>query len=186
MQLEGRGLRKRPPFFACGGAGTAVRSELSSKGSPAPPPSSPTKTMVPDWWRSPVVTHGLISLFAMGSWISVNSLWLELPVVVNVLPEGQWCKFRCRFTPIAFAPFIRPLNSLHGASTRIFGTVVYCLVIYSAVRVGPHSRSKQRLNAKLATLNDWTHSCMFAVVVLVRSPPYFVVISAFKGHFSAQ
>lgn len=39
-------------------------------------------------WDSAAVTHGLMALFAMGSWISVNSLWLELPVVVNVLPEG--------------------------------------------------------------------------------------------------
>uniref|UniRef100_A0A8C6S441 Riboflavin transporter n=1 Tax=Neogobius melanostomus TaxID=47308 RepID=A0A8C6S441_9GOBI len=41
------------------------------------------------WWDSAGVTHGLIALFAMGSWISVNSLWVELPVVVNVLPE-EW------------------------------------------------------------------------------------------------
>uniref|UniRef100_A0A3Q3JPB1 Riboflavin transporter n=1 Tax=Monopterus albus TaxID=43700 RepID=A0A3Q3JPB1_MONAL len=34
------------------------------------------------------LTHGLMALFAMGSWISVNSLWVELPVIVNVLPEG--------------------------------------------------------------------------------------------------
>ncbi|XP_057684725.1 solute carrier family 52, riboflavin transporter, member 2 isoform X1 [Corythoichthys intestinalis] len=40
------------------------------------------------WWSSDVVTHGLMALFAMGSWISVNSLWVELPIVVNVLPEG--------------------------------------------------------------------------------------------------
>ncbi|XP_054462412.1 solute carrier family 52, riboflavin transporter, member 2 [Anoplopoma fimbria] len=40
------------------------------------------------WWSSAAVTHGLVALFAMGSWISVNSLWVELPVVVNVLPEG--------------------------------------------------------------------------------------------------
>lgn len=40
------------------------------------------------WWSSAAVTHGLIALFAMGSWISVNSLWVELPVVVSVLPEG--------------------------------------------------------------------------------------------------
>ncbi|XP_030004011.1 solute carrier family 52, riboflavin transporter, member 2 [Sphaeramia orbicularis] len=40
------------------------------------------------WWSGPAVTHGLMALFAMGSWISVNSLWVELPVVVNVLPEG--------------------------------------------------------------------------------------------------
>ncbi|XP_044027538.1 solute carrier family 52, riboflavin transporter, member 2 [Siniperca chuatsi] len=45
-------------------------------------------TMAGSWWSSAAVTHGLIALFAMGSWISVNSLWVELPVVVNVLPEG--------------------------------------------------------------------------------------------------
>ncbi|XP_042291419.1 solute carrier family 52, riboflavin transporter, member 2 [Thunnus albacares] len=41
------------------------------------------------WWSSEAVTHGLMALFAVGSWISVNSLWVELPVVVNVLPE-EW------------------------------------------------------------------------------------------------
>lgn len=46
-------------------------------------------TMCGSWWSSAAVTHGLIALFAMGSWISVNSLWVELPVVVSVLPEGQ-------------------------------------------------------------------------------------------------
>ncbi|XP_029920267.1 solute carrier family 52, riboflavin transporter, member 2 [Myripristis murdjan] len=40
------------------------------------------------WWSSAAVTHGLMALFAMGSWISVNCLWVELPVVVSVLPEG--------------------------------------------------------------------------------------------------
>ncbi|KAM4538848.1 solute carrier family 52, riboflavin transporter, member 2 [Odontesthes bonariensis] len=40
------------------------------------------------WWSSAAVTHGLMALFAMGSWISVNSLWVELPVVVGVLTEG--------------------------------------------------------------------------------------------------
>ncbi|CAB1447257.1 unnamed protein product [Pleuronectes platessa] len=40
------------------------------------------------WWSSAAVTHALTALFAMGSWISVNSLWVELPVVVRVLPEG--------------------------------------------------------------------------------------------------
>ncbi|NXE58050.1 S52A1 protein, partial [Casuarius casuarius] len=32
--------------------------------------------------------HVLVALFAMGSWLSVNSLWVELPVVVKFLPEG--------------------------------------------------------------------------------------------------
>ncbi|XP_019729669.1 solute carrier family 52, riboflavin transporter, member 2 isoform X1 [Hippocampus comes] len=44
--------------------------------------------MSPGWWRSNAVTHGLMALFAMGSWISVNSLWVELPIIVGVLPEG--------------------------------------------------------------------------------------------------
>lgn len=45
--------------------------------------------MCGSWWSSAAVTHGLVALFAMGSWVSVNSLWVELPVVVNTLPE-EW------------------------------------------------------------------------------------------------
>lgn len=45
--------------------------------------------MFGSWWGNPAVTHGLIAVFAMGSWISVNSLWVELPVVVSELPE-EW------------------------------------------------------------------------------------------------
>ncbi|KAF4073774.1 hypothetical protein AMELA_G00247150 [Ameiurus melas] len=40
------------------------------------------------WWNHAVVTHVLVALFGMGSWIAVNSFWVELPVVVSVLPEG--------------------------------------------------------------------------------------------------
>uniref|UniRef100_A0A670IZV9 Riboflavin transporter n=1 Tax=Podarcis muralis TaxID=64176 RepID=A0A670IZV9_PODMU len=35
-----------------------------------------------------VASHVLVALFGMGSWVSVNSLWVELPVVVKLLPEG--------------------------------------------------------------------------------------------------
>ncbi|XP_036423513.1 solute carrier family 52, riboflavin transporter, member 2 isoform X2 [Colossoma macropomum] len=44
--------------------------------------------MADAWWNRAFVTHILVALFGMGSWISVNSLWVELPVVVNILPEG--------------------------------------------------------------------------------------------------
>ncbi|TRY88253.1 hypothetical protein DNTS_022633, partial [Danionella cerebrum] len=40
------------------------------------------------WWNHAIVTHTLVAMFGMGSWISVNSLWVELPVVVGVLPEA--------------------------------------------------------------------------------------------------
>ncbi|KAK1785485.1 hypothetical protein P4O66_018853 [Electrophorus voltai] len=43
--------------------------------------------MADAWWNV-TVAHILVALFGMGSWISVNSLWVELPVVVNTLPEG--------------------------------------------------------------------------------------------------
>nr|XP_056710518.1 solute carrier family 52, riboflavin transporter, member 2 [Euleptes europaea] len=35
-----------------------------------------------------VATHVLVALFGMGSWVPINSLWVELPVVVKRLPEG--------------------------------------------------------------------------------------------------
>ncbi|XP_029448165.1 solute carrier family 52, riboflavin transporter, member 2 isoform X2 [Rhinatrema bivittatum] len=35
-----------------------------------------------------LVSHILVALFGMGSWVAVNSLWVELPVVVKDLPEG--------------------------------------------------------------------------------------------------
>ncbi|NP_001088340.1 solute carrier family 52 (riboflavin transporter), member 1 L homeolog isoform X1 [Xenopus laevis] len=35
-----------------------------------------------------LLMHLLVALFGMGSWVSVNSLWVELPVVVKELPEG--------------------------------------------------------------------------------------------------
>ncbi|XP_010864192.1 solute carrier family 52, riboflavin transporter, member 2 isoform X2 [Esox lucius] len=44
--------------------------------------------MAGTWWKSAAWTHVLVALFGMGSWISVNCLWVELPVVVSVLPEG--------------------------------------------------------------------------------------------------
>ncbi|XP_038126683.1 solute carrier family 52, riboflavin transporter, member 2 [Cyprinodon tularosa] len=44
--------------------------------------------MAGSWWDGAAVTHGLMAMFAMGSWVSVNSLWVELPVVVRELPEG--------------------------------------------------------------------------------------------------
>ncbi|KAL2080127.1 hypothetical protein ACEWY4_023920 [Coilia grayii] len=45
--------------------------------------------MADTWWSHAAVTHCLVALFGMGSWISVNSLWVELPVIVNILPE-EW------------------------------------------------------------------------------------------------
>lgn len=38
--------------------------------------------------RSYLITHLLVAMFGMGSWLAVNALWVELPVVTKSLPEG--------------------------------------------------------------------------------------------------
>ncbi|XP_043832525.1 solute carrier family 52, riboflavin transporter, member 2 isoform X2 [Dromiciops gliroides] len=35
-----------------------------------------------------VFMHILVALFAMGSWIAINGIWVQLPVLVKDLPEG--------------------------------------------------------------------------------------------------
>ncbi|XP_003976011.1 solute carrier family 52, riboflavin transporter, member 2 isoform X1 [Takifugu rubripes] len=35
-----------------------------------------------------LLTHLLVALFGLGSWISVNGLWVELPLLVPQVPEG--------------------------------------------------------------------------------------------------
>lgn len=63
------------------------------------------------WWKSAAVTHGLIALFAMGSWISVNSLWVELPVVVRVLTEGEWSNLSALCT-IRLQPLLKHTHAI--------------------------------------------------------------------------
>ncbi|ROL49227.1 Solute carrier family 52, riboflavin transporter, member 3-A [Anabarilius grahami] len=36
----------------------------------------------------PLYIHVLACAFGLGSWVSINGLWVELPLIVNVLPEG--------------------------------------------------------------------------------------------------
>ncbi|GCB78065.1 hypothetical protein scyTo_0021165, partial [Scyliorhinus torazame] len=45
-------------------------------------------TMSTPGLRSTLFTHLLVAMFGMGSWVAVNSLWVELPVVTKILPEG--------------------------------------------------------------------------------------------------
>ncbi|XP_023266266.1 riboflavin transporter 2-like isoform X1 [Seriola lalandi dorsalis] len=36
-----------------------------------------------------LLTHGLACLFGMGSWVAINGMWVELPLIVNHIPE-RW------------------------------------------------------------------------------------------------
>ncbi len=35
------------------------------------------------WWIAV-----LLGIFGISSWVAINGLWMELPLLVNVLPEG--------------------------------------------------------------------------------------------------
>ncbi|CAN9503678.1 unnamed protein product [Ophioblennius macclurei] len=37
-----------------------------------------------------LLTHLLAVLFGMGSWVSINGLWVELPLIVPAIPEGWY------------------------------------------------------------------------------------------------
>ncbi|XP_069771187.1 riboflavin transporter 2 [Narcine bancroftii] len=37
-----------------------------------------------------LAVHGLAALFGMGSWIAINGLWVELPLIVPKVPEGWY------------------------------------------------------------------------------------------------
>ncbi len=46
-------------------------------------------TSLQEWLRQiSVPVYILVMLFAMASWIDVNGLWVELPLLVTELPEG--------------------------------------------------------------------------------------------------
>ncbi len=45
------------------------------------------KLALSQWGRNPWL-DGLAAVFGMASWISVNGLWVELPVMVPLLPES--------------------------------------------------------------------------------------------------
>ena len=37
-----------------------------------------------------LLTHVLACLFGMGSWVAINGMWVELPLVVPEIPEGWY------------------------------------------------------------------------------------------------
>uniref|UniRef100_A0AAQ6ITS4 Riboflavin transporter n=1 Tax=Anabas testudineus TaxID=64144 RepID=A0AAQ6ITS4_ANATE len=94
--------------------------------------------MCGSWWSSAAVTHGLMALFAMGSWVSVNSLWVELPVIVTVLPEG-WNLPAYLSVLIAFGNLgpIAVTITHHCAPERLNERlIIYCIQALAVVTAG--------------------------------------------------
>lgn len=56
-----------------------------------------------------VLTHLLVALFGMGSWAAINGVWVELPLVVKDLPEGEWQragKMGCSRSSLSLLPLM--------------------------------------------------------------------------------
>ncbi|XP_019748658.1 solute carrier family 52, riboflavin transporter, member 3-B [Hippocampus comes] len=78
-----------------------------------------------------VLTHVLACLFGMGSWVAINGMWVELPLIVPQIPEG-W------FLPSYLTVLIQMANigplvitAMHHFRPGVLDEkpVVYCIVV---------------------------------------------------------
>ncbi|CAL8287223.1 unnamed protein product [Merluccius merluccius] len=82
-----------------------------------------------------LLTHVLACLFGMGSWVAINGMWVELPLVVSVLPEGWFLP--SYLTVIIQMANVGPLfiTLMHRFRPGALDErpVVYCIVALGAV-----------------------------------------------------
>lgn len=80
-----------------------------------------------------LLVHVLACAFGLGSWVAVNGLWVELPLIVNTLPEG-W-ELPSYLTVIIQLANIGPLlvTLMHKLSP---GRLKEHVVIYSILSIG--------------------------------------------------
>lgn len=80
-----------------------------------------------------LLVHVLACAFGMGSWLAVNALWVELPLIVNTVPEG-W-DFPSYLTVIIQLANLGPLlvTLMHKLQP---GLLREHLIIYSILSVG--------------------------------------------------
>lgn len=86
------------------------------------------------WWKDiDIVTYTLVILFAISSWVDMNGLWVELPLLVNDLPE-KW-NLPSYLVIIIQVANIGPLVYVlaHRAAPRIVHEVP---VVYVIISVG--------------------------------------------------
>ena len=83
-----------------------------------------------------VITYVLVVIFGTGSWIAVNGLWVELPIIVQEIPES-W-SLPSYLTVIIQMANIAPLAFTLG--NKFFPRVVHEIpVIYVSLGIGAAS-----------------------------------------------
>ncbi|XP_027892057.1 riboflavin transporter 2-like isoform X2 [Xiphophorus couchianus] len=142
-----------------------------------------------------VLTHLLAILFGMGSWVSINGLWVELPLIVPQVPEGWYLP--SYLSILIQAANVGPLvvTLMHRLRPGVLNeaAVIYVIVAVGAVASfllaffwketvvvagGPRSLALLVLTFFLATV-DCTSSVTF-LPFMMRLQPHFLT-SYFVG-----
>ena len=109
-----------------------------------------------------LLTHVLACLFGMGSWVAINGMWVELPLVVPEIPEGWYLP--SYLTVIVQMANVGPLfiTLMHRFRPGALDErpVIYCIVVLGIV-------------ATFLLAFFWNHAVEFAGAV--RSVPLLVL-----------
>ncbi|XP_077384038.1 solute carrier family 52, riboflavin transporter, member 3-B [Festucalex cinctus] len=144
-----------------------------------------------------MLTHVLACLFGMGSWVAINGMWVELPLIVPQIPEG-W------FLPSYLTVLIQMANVgplvitlMHRFRPGVLdeGPVVYCIVALGiiatfllaffwkhTVAIGSSLHSVPLLTlCLLLSVVDCTSSVTFLPFMMRLCPQYLTSYFAGEG-----
>lgn len=144
-----------------------------------------------------LLTHVLACLFGMGSWVAINGMWVELPLIVHEIPEGWY--LTSYLTVLIQMANISPLiiTLLHHFRPGLLSErpVIYCIVALGiiatfllaffwnhTVTIGSTLRSVPLLVLSfLLSLVDCTSSVTFLPFMMRLRPQYLTTYFAGEG-----
>lgn len=144
-----------------------------------------------------MLTHVLACLFGIGSWVSINGMWVELPLIVSDVPEGWFLpSYLIILIQIAnVGPLFITLMHRFRPGKLDERPVIYCIVALGAlasflmaffwshrVMVGgsPHSVPLLLLTFLLSIV-DCTSSVTFLPFMMRLRPQYLTTYFAGEG-----
>ena len=158
----------------------------------------PKSNQIKSWLKDvDVLTYVLIMCFAISSWIDINGLWVEMPLLVNDLPE-QWSlpSFIVIIIQIAnIGPFVYTIANKLAPRTVHEIPVVYVIIGVGAASTlllvhfwdhTSHVRGKEHSTALLTltgflSLVDCTSSVVFLPYMQRFKPQYMSALYIGEG-----
>lgn len=144
-----------------------------------------------------LLTHALACLFGMGSWVAINGMWVELPLVVPEIPEGWYLpSYLTVLIQMAnVGPLFITLMHRFRPGTLDERPVVYSIVVLGVVAtfllaffwkhtvaVGGASHSVPLLGLSfLLSVVDCTSSVTFLPFMMRLHPRYLTTYFAGEG-----